>query len=202
MRGLREQQPAQQRAAAEAGRDVSHLRKAAAAHVDEILDHPAAGRQHRAQVEEEEGAQKPHARCGGSRADEPPRLAASRRPRAPVRPEPQRVVKGNQHQGQVGDAHGQREHVEQVPPRHGGHSCSDKGPGETPGHVGGVDGGEPAVRAGHARRQRVPVRVLEGLADAHEPEGGDEQAERGVPRAEAMRGDLARRAEGEHGPEV
>lgn len=64
-----------------------------------------------------------------------------------------------------------------------------------------MDESEPAVSAPDACHERVAVCVLEGLAYADEPEGGDKETKRGAPGAQRLCGDLAEGAEGQHGAE-
>lgn len=59
VRGFGEDQPSQHRTTVEACRDVAHLRDIPSADLDQVLDHPAAGRDGRAEEEEEEEADGP-----------------------------------------------------------------------------------------------------------------------------------------------
>lgn len=223
---LSEQQPPQETAAVEARRHVSHLRKIAVPHVDQVLDDPAARREHRAEVEEEEEAEQPDAGRGRRLLDELRRLLVSRycfvarlssssftkcssltlaRRALPLKPE--RVPECNTRQNEIHHSEPQRKRIEQVPPRdlsRRSHRRRDKRADEAARHVHGMDKRQPAMRAlwDGAGNPRVCVRVLEGLADAHEPKRDDKESEGRFPGPEGVSGDLECGSEGEHGAKV
>lgn len=208
LRRLRQQHPAQQTAAVEASRHVSHLIQLAMSYRDKILNHPSASSQHGTEVEEVEGAQQPHAgrlerglddiSCLGIRAAIV--ILRARRIRRPA--QPQRIAKCKGAPRHVDHAQPQRERVKVEPARRFRRACRGNGrrqkrPDKAAGHVHGVNKGQPSVRlCARARDKRVSVRILKGLAQADYEESHDEQAKGRSPGTQRLRESLQDGAEG------